>query len=115
MGNRLPEKLADMDIIAIQNEVGKVWNADFAHKTDRQLISYQELSERYKSECKGIQPRALVKFNQPVNRKCKLTSEQVQEIRSKYVPHVYGKVRLAQEYGVSASVILRIIRGESWK
>ncbi|BBE17586.1 hypothetical protein AQPE_1742 [Aquipluma nitroreducens] len=101
--------------MAIQNEVGKVWNTDFAHKTDRQLISYQELSDLYKSECRGNQPRSLVKFNQPVNRKCKLTPEQVLDIRSKYVPHVYGKVRLAQEYGVSSSVILRILRGESWK
>lgn len=104
-----------MDIEAIQREVSKVCNADYAKKTDKQLMSYQELSDLYKSECRGIQPPALAKFNQPVNRKCKLTPEQVHDIRGKYVPHVYGKVRLAQEYNVSASVILRILRGKSWK
>jgi len=104
-----------MDIQAIQNEVSKVWDADYAKKTDKQLMSYQELSDRYNRECRGIQPPALAKYNLPVNRKCKLTVEQVRSIRNKYVPHVFGKVRLAQEYGVSPSVILRILRGESWK
>lgn len=104
-----------MDLNAIQQEVSKVWNADYAKKTDKQLVSYQELSDRFKDQCRGDQPPALAKFNQPVNRKCKLTSEQVQDIRRKYVPHVYGKEKLAKEFGVSKSVILRIIRGESWK
>lgn len=104
-----------MDIEAIQREVSKVWNADYAMKTDKQLMSYQELSDLYKSECRGIQPPALAKYNQPANRKCKLTQEQVLAIRNKYIPHVYGKVRLAQEYNVSASVILRILRGKSWR
>lgn len=104
-----------MDIHAIQSEVSKVWDADFAKKTDKQLISYQELSDFYKSQCRGIQPPALAKYNLPVNRKCKLTAEQVRCIRNKYVPHVYGKSRLAKEYCVSHSVILRILRGESWK
>jgi soluble lytic murein transglycosylase-like protein len=104
-----------MDILAIQNEVSKVWNTGYANKTDKQLMSYQELSDRYNSECRGNQPPALARYNLPVNRKCKLTQKQVLDIRSKYVPHVYGKVRLAKEYGVSSSVILRILRVESWK
>jgi hypothetical protein len=115
MGTRLLEKLTDMDIEAIQSEVSKVWKADFAKKTDKQLMSYQELSDRYRSECRGNQPPALAKYNSSANRKCKLTATQVKSIRKKYIPHVYGKVRLAHEYGVSASVILRILRGESWK
>jgi len=104
-----------MDIKLIQQEVSRVWDTSFARKTDKQLISYQELSERYQAEYRGIQPRALVKYNKPVNRKCKLTVEQVNTIRSKYIPHVYGKDRLAKEFGVSKSVILRILRGKSWK
>ncbi len=104
-----------MDLDRIQNEVTKVWSADFARKTDKQLMSYQDLSDRYKSECRGIQPPALAKYNHPVNRKCKLTSKQVREIREKYIPHVFGKKRLADEYGVSGSVIYRILRGASWK
>jgi len=104
-----------MDFQAIQREVSKVWNADYAKRTDKQLMSYQELSDRYKSECRGNQPPALASYNKTVNRKCKLTAEQVRSIRKKYVPHVYGKVRLAKEYGVSASVIRRILQRESWK
>ena len=104
-----------MDIDAIQREVSKVWKADYAKKTDKQLMSYQDLSDRYRSECGGNQPPALAKYNSSANRKCKLTAAQVRSIRNKYIPHVYGKVRLAQEFGVSTSVILRILRGESWK
>ena len=104
-----------MDINVIKKEIEKVQKASFAHKTDKQLWSYQELSERYYSEKGYSQPRALKTFNKPSSRICKLTSSQVREIRSKYVPHVYGKKKLAQDYGVSASVILRILKGESWK
>lgn len=104
-----------MDMELIQQEVSRVWDTSYARKTDKQLISYQELSERYKAEGRGVQPRALVRYNQPVNRQCKLTVEQVKTIRTKYIPHVYGKDKLAKEFGVSKSVILRILRGESWK
>ena len=104
-----------MNTADIQKEVNKVSEAGFAHKTDKQLWSYQELSERYYYEKGKQQPSALIKFNQPFKRKCKLTRSIVTEIRSKYIPHVYGKKRLALEYGVSASVILRILQGKSWK
>ena len=96
-------------------EVSKVSQAKFAHKTDKQLWLYQKLYESYLTAEKRKQPAALIKFNQPTNRACKLTIQQVKEIRGKYIPYVYGKKRLALEYGVSHSVILRIIRGESWK
>lgn len=104
-----------MDIKFIQMEVEKVGKASFAHKTDKQLWSYQELSDRYHSVNRKVQPSALVKFNSPAYRCCKLTFEQAKEIRSRYIPHVYGKKRLATEYGVSPSVIMRILKGESWK
>jgi len=104
-----------MDIQKIQNEVTSVGEGNFAHKTDKQLWLYQKLSESYLESKKGKQPPALKKFNSPKNRKCKLTLEQVREIRELYIPHVYGKKRLATEFGVSPSVILRIIRGDAWK
>jgi hypothetical protein len=104
-----------MDIRKIQKEVTSVGDTSFAHKTDKQLWLYQKLSDAYLEAKKGQQPEALKKYNSPVNRKCKLTHDQVKEIRERYIPHVYGKKRLAADYGVSTSVILRIIRGESWK
>ena len=96
-------------------EVSKVCEASFAHKTDKQLCLYQKLSESYLLANKREQPAALTKFNLPENRACKLTIQQVREIRERYIPHVYGKKRLAIDYGVSTSVILRIIKGKSWK
>ncbi len=104
-----------MDIQKMQKEVTNVGEGSFAHKTDKQLWLYQKLSESYLEAKKGQQPPALKKYNSPMNRKCKLTPEQVREIRKRYVPHVYGKKRLAAEFGVSTSAILRIIRGEAWK
>ena len=104
-----------MDIKRIQEEIKRIQYSSYAKKTDKQLISYDTLSELYKQQCQGIQPKALVKYNDSENRKTKLNKEQVREIRRKYNPHVYGKKRLAIEYGVSVSVIYRIIKGIMWK
>ena len=104
-----------MNINKIQQELDKIKLAPYARKTDKQLISYEELSQLHKIKCGGKQPSMLVKYNLPINRKCKLSIEQVSEIRSKYVPNVYGKKKLGIEYGVSTSVIYRIINRESWK
>jgi len=104
-----------MDIRKIQEEINKIENAPFAKKTDKQLMAWDILSELYKQQYKGVQPLALVKYNDSENRKTKLTKDQVREIRRKYNPHIYGKKRLAIEYGVSVSVIYRIIKGVMWK
>jgi DNA invertase Pin-like site-specific DNA recombinase len=104
-----------MDNKLIQEEIEKIQSSTFSKKTDKQLISYDMLSQLHKEQYKGIQPLALVKYNDTDNRKTKLTKEKVQEIRKKYNPHVYGKKRLAIEYGVSVSVIYRIIKRVMWK
>jgi hypothetical protein len=104
-----------MDIQLIQREVTKAVNAGYAHKSDKQLWVYQKLHDAYLLANKRKQPEALVRFNSPLARKCKLNKEQVKEIRTKFIPYVYGKKRLASEYGVSPSLILRILRGKSWK
>ena len=104
-----------MDHKKIQEELSKVKNSSYAKKTDKQLQAYEILSEMYKNRNKGIQPVALKRYNQSANRKCKLTSKLVKEIRKKYNPFVYSRNRLAKEYGVSPSVIYRIIHGKAWK
>jgi DNA invertase Pin-like site-specific DNA recombinase len=104
-----------MDIKKIQEEVLKIKEAPYSKKTDKQLFAYEILSETHKGRNKGVQPTALLKYNEAVNRKCKLTAQKVNEIRQKYNPHIYGKKRLAEEYGVSTSVIYRIIKGKSWR
>jgi len=104
-----------MNINEIQQELDKIRLSPYARKTDKQLIAYEELSNLYKSKYQGKQPSMLLKYNLPINRKCKLSIEQVREIRSKYVPNVYGKKKLGMEYGVSTSVIYRILNRVSWK
>lgn len=104
-----------MNIKEIQNEIKKIESSSFSKKTDKQLMSYEILSQLHKNQYQGIQPLALVKYNSSDIRKTKLTKIQVREIRQKYIPHVYGKKRLSIEYGVSVSVIYRIIKGLMWK
>lgn len=96
-------------------ELIKIQNSSYAKKTDKQLLSYEKLSELHKEKYNGVQPEQLRPYNNPENKKIKLTREKVAEIRRKYTPHVYGKKKLAEEYGVSTSVIYRIIKGKSWK
>ena len=104
-----------MDLDVIQREIQMIQNAEFARKSDRQLSHIQKMSDLYKHRTQGEQPPALARYNLPINRKCKLTMDQVRSIRQKYNPHVYGKQRLAFEYGVSKAVVGRILKGQSWK
>lgn len=71
------------------------------------MISYEILSEIHKGKNMGIQPIAFKIFNE--NRKRKLSIDQILEIREKYNPYVYGKLRLAKEYGVSKTLIHKIL------
>ena len=43
-----------------------------------------------------------------------LSTEQVKEIREKYVPRKYSQYKLAREYGVSRSTIQAIINFKNW-
>ena len=104
-----------MDTKSIQKELDRIQESSYAKKTDKQLISYELLSQHHKYKNKGVQPPELEVFNNPVNRRCKLNIQKAREIRKKYNCHVYGKLKLAKEYGVSPSVIYRIIKGKSWK
>ena len=99
----------------IQEELRRISQASYAKKTDKQLLAYELLHEIHKGRNAGVQAKELIKYNNPLYRTCKLTPEQVKEIRSKYIPYVYGKQRLAIEYGVSATVIYRIVNGKAWK
>lgn len=44
-----------------------------------------------------------------------LDEEKVKEIKSKYKPYVYTKPELANEYGVSLSLICKILNNSLWK
>lgn len=49
------------------------------------------------------------------NPRARLTARQVEEIRARYRPNVYGCKRLAHEYGVHFDTIHKIISGRSWR
>ena len=104
-----------MDTKKIQDEINKVQKSPFAQKTDKQLLAYEILSELHRQKYQGLQPLALAKYNDSENRKTKLNKQKVNEIRKKYNPYVYGKKRLAIEYGVSVTVIYKILKGKMWK
>ena len=104
-----------MDTKKIQDEINKVQKSLFATKTDKQLLAYEMLSELHKQKYQGLQPLALAKYNDSENRKTKLNKQKVNEIRKKYNPYIYGKKRLAIEYGVSITVIYKILIGQMWK
>jgi DNA invertase Pin-like site-specific DNA recombinase len=91
----------------VLTEIKKIQDSDYAKKSDKQLISYEILSELHKGKNMGIQPIAFKIFNE--NRKKKLSNDQISEIRKKYNPYVYGKLRLAKEYGVSKTLIHKIL------
>jgi hypothetical protein len=91
----------------ILKEVQDINSSEYAKKTDKQLISYEILSQLNKGKNRGVQPLAFKLFNE--NRKRKLSIIQVMEIKNKYNPFVYGKLRLAKEYGVSKTLIHKIL------
>lgn len=104
-----------MDAKKIQEEINKIYAAPFSKKSDKQLIAHDILSTIYKQKYAGIQPIALVKYNKNENRKTKLSKEDVIKIRSKYNPHIYGKKSLAKEFGISVSLVYKIINRIKWK
>ena len=92
----------------VLQELKKIQESEYAKKSDKQLISYEILSELHKGKNVGIQPIAFKIFNE--NRKRKLSIDKILEIRKKYNPYVYGKLRLAKEYGVSKTLIHKILK-----
>ena len=104
-----------MKEIDIEAEMNHLFNSSYAKKTDKQLWAYQKLSDTNRTFLNGKQPKALQGFNSPSSRKCKLTPAEVNTIREKYIPMEYGKLKLAKEFGVSKTVISRILHGKSWK
>lgn len=99
----------------IQNLIDSIDSLNCVYKTDKQLASYEDLSIEHKLKYGGKQPPQLRCYKRRENGGCKLNEKLVDEIRKKYQPHVYGKLKLAKEYGVSTSVIYRIIKKEIWK
>jgi len=104
-----------MDTKKIQEEINKIHAAPFSKKSDKQLIAHDVLSTLHKQKYAGVQPIALVKYNKSENRKTKLSKVDVIAIRDKYNPYIYGRKRLAKEFGISVSLVHKIINRLKWK
>jgi hypothetical protein len=50
----------------------------------------------------------------PDYKQRKLTKEQADQIRSKYIPHKYSTYKLAKEYGVSPAAIKNIVTNKTY-
>ena len=71
----------------VLKEIQKIQDSDYAKKSDKQLISYEILSELHKGKNMGIQPIAFKIFNE--NRTSKLSIEKILEIRKrKFYPNL---------------------------
>ena len=103
-----------MGLHSIQDKLDSIRSGVLFKKTDKQLCFYDALSKMYTERFKNAQPQCLVRFNSYKNRTTKLNFDQVQLIREKYVKGSYGKKRLSKEYGVSTTLILKIVKGLSW-
>jgi len=91
--------------IELQKEYGyRVDNVPYFKTIEAQKI--------YAGKIKGIPKPYLSIFNKETKRK--LTMEEADEIRSKYVPRTYSTHMLAKEYGVTSMVIHSIVNNRSY-
>ena len=92
----------------------EIRDAPYSTKTDKQLHHYENLSQLMKEKFKNgtyVSPSTLIDVSE---RGRKLTKKQVLEIRKKYKPNKYGKIKLSKEYKVSPTLILKIIKNKIW-
>ncbi len=92
----------------------EIRDAPFSMKTDKQLQHYENLSLLMKEKFKNgtyISPTTLIDGD---NRGRKLSKNEVLEIRRKYIPFKYGKIKLSKEYKVSPTLIHKILKEKIW-
>ncbi len=82
-------------------------------KTDNRVENL-EWCTSYENKCHGYLTGLYDNKGESHGRH-KLSNTEVHEIRSKYIPKIYGLQKLANEYNVSVSVIHRIISQKGWK
>ena len=92
----------------------EIRDAPYSKKTDKQLQHYEHLSQLMKEKFKNgtyVSPTTLIEV---CNRGRKLSKKEVSEIRRKYTPYKYGKIKLSKEYDVSPTLIHKIIKQKIW-
>jgi hypothetical protein len=103
-----------MDKKEIQRQIASLNQGHLSKMSDRKLKAIEDARLRHSSEISN-RMSANGRIRAPGKRKTKLTQQQAEEVRSKYSPYIYGKARLAEEYGVSATTIMKIVRNKIFK
>jgi hypothetical protein len=103
-----------MDVVKLQEELNRFSASPITKKSDRQLIANDAKSADYKQRFKDKAPDGILAYHKSGIKNSKLTQLQADEIRSKYLPNIYGKRRLAKEYNVSVALITKIIDRKIW-
>lgn len=98
----------------LQKELDTLKASHVAKLSDAQLSAIDDAMARHgpKMEKKvSTTPRQ----RSAGKRKTKLTANMITQIKSKYIPYIYGRKRLAEEYGVSQMTILKVLRNQIFK
>jgi hypothetical protein len=103
-----------MDIIKLQEELDRFSASPISKRSDRQLIANDAKSTEYRERFKNKPPEGILAYHKSGKHQSKLTQLHADEIRSKYLPNIYGKRKLAKEYNVSVALITKIIDRKIW-
>lgn len=100
---------------SIQSEIDSIRSSHINGLTDRQIQAAEDAIARSQSQMdKSVSTTPRIRAPS-ATRKTVLTMAQAEEIRGRYIPFIVGKKRLADEYGVSVSTVLKIVRNMIFK
>lgn len=116
MGHRFPQvnRLGMTQREKIQRELDLIKASHLARLSDAQLRAIDEAMVRHGPEM-AKKVSKTPRRRAAGSRKTVLTMGQAIEIRRKYIPYVYGLLRLSVEYGVSRSTVLKVVRNQIFK
>ena len=98
----------------IQAEIEAIQSSLLSGMTDRQI--HTALAALAKNgEQMEVKVMKTPRIRAPGKWKTVLTPQQATEIRAPYIPFIVGKKRLADQYGVSISTVLKIVRNKIFK
>ena len=98
----------------IQKELEALKASHVAKLSDAQLSAINDAMARHGPEM-AKKVSTTPRQRSHGKRRTKLTAIQAQDIRERYIPYIYGRKRLSEEYGVSEMTILKVLRNLIFK
>ena len=98
----------------IQAEIDAFKSSPLSGLSDKQIQAAEAALTKHRADMES-KVNTTPRIRSPGKRKTKLTMEQAEEIRKRYIPFVIGKKCLAEEYGVSVMTVVKIIRNQIYK